>query len=49
MSLGSSVRPRILGCFTVGIVLLLILSVSCVAYCAGSGVKSVDVDLSEFS
>ena len=49
ISLGSKVRPRILGFFTVGICLSSIVSVSWVLYSAGSGVKRVEVDLSGFS
>ena len=49
VSLGSSVSPSILGCLSVGSVVLFILSVSVVLYCAGSGVKSVVVVLFAFS
>ena len=49
VSLGSSVSPSILGCLTVGSVVLFILSDSVVLYCAGSGVKSVVVVLFAFS
>ena len=47
-SLGSRIRPRTLGFLTVGIGVLFIVSVNCVLYSAGSGVKSVAVDLSGF-
>ena len=47
-SLGSNVTPRILGFLTVGISVLLILRFNVVLYAAGSGVKRVAVDLSEF-
>jgi len=47
-SFGSSVSPRILGCWTVGIVMLLIVKLRVVLYSAGSGVKRVHVDLSGF-
>ena len=46
VNLGSNVNPRTFGCFTVGIRVLLMLKCNCVLYSAGSGVKSVDVDLS---
>ena len=46
VNLGSNVNPRTSGCFTVGIKVLLMLKCSCVLYSAGSGVKSVEVDLS---
>ena len=49
MSLGSSVRPRILGCLTVGSCVLFMCRVSVVLYSAGSGVKSVVVVLSALS
>ena len=39
-------RPSILGFFTVGMTTLSMLSVSCVLYSAGSGVKRVLVVLS---
>lgn len=48
-NLGSSVRPRILGCSTVGMAVLLILRLILWLYSAGSGVKRVAVDLSGFS
>lgn len=48
-SLVSSVSPRTLGCCTVGIVMLLMCRFSLWLYSAGSGVKSVAVDLSGFS
>ena len=41
-------RPSILGFFTVGMTTLSMLSVSCVLYSAGSGVKRVLVVLSGF-
>ena len=46
VSFGSNVRPSILGFFTVGMTTLSMLSVSCVLYSAGSGVKRVLVVLS---
>ena len=46
VSFGSNVRPSILGFFTVGMTTLPMLSVSCVLYSAGSGVKRVLVVLS---
>ena len=49
VSLGSRVRPSILGCFIVGSCVLFMCSVSSVLYSAGSGVKSVVVVLSAFS
>ena len=48
MSFGSNVRHSILGFFTVGMTTLSMLSVSCVLYSAGSGVKMVLVVLSGF-
>ena len=48
-NLGSNVSPRILGFFSVGSVVLFILSCSVVLYCAGSGVISVVVVLVGFS
>ena len=45
---GSSVSPSILGFLTVGIGLLSMCSLTSLLYSAGSGVKSVAVDLSGF-
>jgi len=42
------VTPRILGFLTVGITMLFIVRLRLVLYSAGSGVKSVPVDLSGF-
>lgn len=49
MSLGSSVRPSILGCLKVGRGVLSMFSVSVVSYSAGSGVNSVVVVLDALS
>ena len=46
---GSKVMPRIFGCLLVGICMLFIVSDRVELYSAGSGVNSVDVDLSGFS
>jgi len=46
VSFGSKVRPRILGVLMVGMIVLLMVRFSVVLYSAGSGVKSVEVDLS---
>ena len=48
VNLVSKVTPSLLGCLTVGICVLFIVSVRVVLYSAGSGVKSVDDDLSGF-
>jgi len=48
-NLGSKVTPRILGFLTVGMVVLFIVRFRFVLYSAGSGVKSVQVDLSGLS
>ena len=42
VSLGSKVRPSILGCLLVGIVWLLIASDRVLLFSAGSGVKSLE-------
>src|SRR5664279_4085530 len=49
VSFGSKVSPSILGFLTVGIRVLLMCRCSVVLYSAGSGVNSVEVDLSAFS
>ena len=49
LNLVSKVTPSILGCLTVGICMLFIVSVRMVLPSAGSGVKSVDDNLSGIS
>ena len=49
LSLGSRVRPNILGCVCIHTIVLLICRLSLVLYSAGSRVKNVQVVLSESS
>ena len=49
VSLGSKVKPSIFGCLVVGSVVSLSVILSCLLYCAGSGVISVTVVFVSFS
>ena len=49
VSLGSKVRPRIVGCLVVGSNMLFIVRLRALLYSAGSGVKSVVMVLSALS
>ena len=49
VSFGSKVRPRTFGCVAMGSALLFIVRSRLLVYSAGSGVYTVQVDLSGFS